>query len=304
MRPEQFPFCIYYDIIHLEVIKIILKYLVTKNDIDQKVSNILKTKLNISSRLIAKLKNNHKILVNGNSVFTSYEVKEGDIVEVLIDFEETDFIVPEKMDLEILYEDEYLLAVNKPAGIVVHPSSYHLNNTLANGVKYYLSNNKKIRPINRLDRDTSGIVLFAKNEYIQECFTKIRPYKEYIAIIDGKMTPRSGTINAPIARKEGSIMEREVSETGQVAITHYETIKEFSDYSVMKVTIETGRTHQIRVHFAFNGHSILGDTLYGKETNLISRQSLHAYKLCFKHPITNEEITITAPIPNDMQNIL
>lgn len=117
------------------------------------------------------------------------------------------------------------------------------------------------------------------------------------------MSLRSGTIIAPIARKEGSIMEREVNSNGQSAITHYETIKEYEKYSVMSVNIETGRTHQIRVHFAFKRHPILGDTLYGKSTNLISRQSLHAYKLSFIHPITKETITIVAPIPEDMQKI-
>ena len=208
------------------------------------------------------------------------------------------------MDLEILYEDEYILAINKPAGIVVHPCSYHPNSTLANGVKAYLNNGKKIRPINRLDRDTSGIVIFAKNEYIQEYFTKIRPYKEYLAIVKGKIEPRSGVINLPIARKDESIMEREVREDGQIAITNYETIKEFDSYSLVKVNIETGRTHQIRVHFKFKGTPILGDTLYDVESKFISRQALHAYKLIFMHPITKEKIIIEASIPSDMRNLI
>lgn len=286
------------------MIKITLKYTITEIDDNKRISEILKNRLKISSRLLVKLKKNNGILVNGYPVFSSYNVKSNDIVEVIIDFDEVDYIEPEEMNIEILYEDDYLLAINKPAGIVVHPSAYHQSNTLANGVKYYLKNNKKIRPINRLDRETSGIVIFAKNEYIQECFTKIKPYKEYIAIVDGKIMPRSGTINTPIARKDGSIMEREVNKNGQSAITNYETIKEFQNYSVLKINIETGRTHQIRVHFAFKGHSVLGDTLYGKSSNLISRQALHAYKLSFIHPITNKEITVIAPIPIDMKKLI
>ena len=286
------------------MIKIKLEYIATIADAGMKVSSVLRERLDISARLLIKLKNNNKILVNGESVFSSYQVKENDHIEAVISFEEDDDILPEEMDLDIPYEDEYILAINKPAGIVVHPSSYHPNNTLANGVKYYLNTKRKIRPINRLDRDTSGIVLFAKNEYIQEYFTKIKPYKEYLAIIEGHIQPECGTIDAPIARKEGSIMEREVNESGQYAITHYKTIKEFSDYSLLRVNIETGRTHQIRVHLSFKGNSILGDTLYGKRTNLISRQSLHAHKLIFVHPITQKEITIIAPLPDDMEKLI
>ncbi len=172
------------------MIKIVLKYIVTESDAKRKVSDILKSKLNISSRLLIKLKKSNCILVNRKEVYSSYEVNTGDIVEAVIDFDETDYIAPEKMDLEILYEDEYMIAVNKPAGIVVHPSSYHPNGTLANGIKYYLSNKKKIRPINRLDRETSGVILFAKNEFIQESFVKIKAHKEYIAIIEGKIEPK------------------------------------------------------------------------------------------------------------------
>ncbi len=290
-----------------EVITIKLTYTVLKEDDGKKVGNILRDKLNISSRLLNKLKMNGKILVNRTSVFSSYIVHLNDEIEVNIDFEEEDNILPQQMDLEILYEDEYFLAINKPFGTVVHPSSYHPNNTLANGVKYYLNNKKKIRAINRLDRDTSGIVLFAKNEYIQELMIKDKTInKEYFAIVLGKLENTKGTINAPIARKEGSIMEREINEEGQSAITHYEVVKfiKEKDISLLHLKLETGRTHQIRVHLAYIGHSILGDTLYGIETNLINRQALHAYKMTFTHPLLNSEIEIIAPMPDDMNKIL
>ena len=285
----------------------ILRYNVLPNEEGEKISNILKSKLNISSRLLTKLKMNEKILVDGKPVFSSYLVHSGDSIEVKIDIEEEDNIIPEKMNLDILYEDEYLLAVNKPSGMVVHPSSYHPNQTLANGVKFHLNNKKKIRPINRLDKDTSGIVIFAKNEYVQERMIQSKTMKkEYLAIITGTMDKKVGTINLPIARKDGSIMEREVNSNGQKAITHYDVIAESPDksLSLVHIILETGRTHQIRVHFAYFKKYILGDTLYGIETNIINRQSLHAWKLSFLHPITNDKIYIKAPLFDDMKNVI
>lgn len=290
------------------MILIKLEYTVTTQEVNKTVKNILKEKLNISSRLLIKLKNAQNIFVNGESKFVNHVVKENDIVSVLINFEEEDYIEAEEMNLDILYEDEYLLVVNKPSGIVVHPSSYHLNNTLANGVKYYLNNKKKIRPINRLDRDTSGIVMFAKNEYVQERFQGNETYKkEYLAIVNGIIKNDKGTINKPIARKPNSIMEREINyEEGQIAITHYEVLKRFNEegYTLVHIELETGRTHQIRVHFKSEGHTLLGDDLYGAPSNLINRQALHAWKISFKHPITDEQISITADIPEDIKNII
>ena len=284
------------------MIKIKLTYTVTQEDLNLK--SILRDKLKISNRLLIKLKLNHMIFVNDISVSINHELKENDIVETRIDFIEEDDIISEKMDLDILYEDEYLLAINKLPGIVVHPSSYHPNGTLANGVKYYLNNKRKIRPINRLDRDTSGVVLFAKNEYIQERFVSLKIDKEYIAIVNGVPSPLDDTINAPIARKEGSIMERCVLEAGQEAVTHYKVIEEHENYSILSVKIETGRTHQIRVHMAHIGHPIVGDTLYGQESELINRQALHSYKTSFVHPITEEDVCIIAEVPNDISMLL
>ena len=285
----------------------LLTHTVEMHEANQKISQLLKNKFNISSRLLTKLKMNQKIIVNGQAVFSSYILHEKDQICVKIDFQEEDFIAAENIKLNILYEDEYLLAVSKPAGMVVHPSSYHLNNTLANGVKYYLNNSKKIRPVNRLDRDTSGIVVFAKNEYIQELMKNDGSMqKEYLTIVTGLLANKKDTINKPIARKEGSIMERIVDATGQDAITHYNVLDESveNNLSLVHVILETGRTHQIRVHFAYLGNSILGDTLYGTETNLINRQSLHAWKLSFTHPITKEKIQILADIPNDMKTVM
>ena len=295
----------------------LLEYKISENEENLSVKDILKKKLKISNRLITKLKLNKKIFVDNDIAFVNDIPKVDSVVKVYIDFEEEDNTIPEEGNLEILYEDEYFLAINKPADMVVHPCSYHLNGTLANYVKYYLNTFKKIRPINRLDNGTSGIVLFAKNEYVQEAFKnlEIKPIKEYLAVVYGLFDKKEGTISLPIARKPNSIIEREVNfENGQESITHYTVIKEDKLYnipiSIIKVQLETGRTHQIRVHMSHLGHALVGDTLYidkqveavFKENNVdISKdypsQALHAYKLTFIHPVTDKKVEIIAPVP-------
>lgn len=224
----------------------LLEYKTTEYDQNKSIKAILKKEFQISNRFLTKLKLNKKILINGQVAMVNDIPPCGSIIKVLIDFEETDEIIPQEGDIEILYEDEYFLAVNKPANIVVHPCSYHPDNTLANFVKAYLNNYKKIRPINRLDKGTSGVVLFAKNEYIQELFKNIspRPKKEYIVITYGKWDEKEGTISLPIARKPNSLIEREINfEAGQESITHYKVIKEAvykeAEISLLRVLLET-----------------------------------------------------------------
>ena len=167
---------------------------------------------------------------------------------------------------------------------------------------------KKIRPINRIDKDTSGLVVFAKNEYIQECLIhqmKLGDFKkDYIAIVEGHFESKKGTINAPISRKENSIIERCVDNSGSPSITHYEVIKESEingmKISIVKCSLETGRTHQIRVHMSYVSHPLLGDDLYGGNTNLITRQALHSYRISFIHPITKQVVNYEVPLPNDL----
>ena len=167
---------------------------------------------------------------------------------------------------------------------------------------------KKIRPVNRLDRDTTGIVVFAKNEYVQECLIKQMQnktfYKEYLAILNGVPNPSSGVIDAPIARKENSIIERCINPTGDIAVSYYKVIdvNYKNDISLVSFILKTGRTHQIRLHSKFIGHPILGDTLYGVSSTLIKRQALHSYKIKFIHPILKKSIEIKAPIPDDMKS--
>ena len=223
-----------------------LKYTV----IDEKYNNIRSVLINefkISSRLFLKLRKGQKIYINGCNSFVNESITLGDIIEVDLLFDETSQnIIPTKMDLQILYEDKYLLVLNKPPYTPVHPSMRHFEDTLSNGVQYYyIQNNlhRKIRIVNRLDKDTSGIVIFAKSEYIQELLTSQMVNglfkKEYLGILEGIVSEKSGIINAPITRKKESIIERCISNDGQTAITHFDVLKEFSNMSLVHFVLET-----------------------------------------------------------------
>ncbi len=286
----------------------VLEYIVADLSLYKTVRQVLKIKFNMSNRLISKLKLNKCILLNNKETYLDRLLSIGDIVLCNLDFEEcSDNIVPCKIDFDIIYEDDALLVINKKPNIAVHPSILHYDNSLANGVKYYFNSiglNKKIRPVNRLDKDTSGLVVFAKNEYIQECLIKQMQknsfYKEYVALLCGNLENNCGKIEAPISRKENSIIERCINSSGDYALTYYELIKNYSNFCLVKFVLKTGRTHQIRVHSSYINHPILGDTLYGTASNLINRQALHCNKLCFMHPITKKELKLNAPIPLDM----
>ena len=285
---------------------------IVKDNKYKNINQILKKEFNISSRLLVKLINNKKVLLNGISVDTRNSIKIGDIITVLLNIEENNSnIVPTKMDLKVVYEDDGLLVIDKPFGIPVHPSILHYEDSLSNGVRYYFDKiglKKKIRPVNRLDKNTTGLVIFAKNEYIQECLIKQMKdntfKKEYLCLVSGILKEKSGTINAPIRRKENSIMERCIDINGQPSITHFEVIKEYKDYSLVKCILETGRTHQIRVHMAYIGHPLLGDELYGAKSELIQRQALHCYKLSFINPLNQNNQILESFIPEDFKKII
>ena len=281
-----------------------------KQIIEYKVSDsktilqILKEDLSFSSRLLTKVKNN--ILLNDKACKTCDTANIGDILKIDLSYEETsDNIVSNNdISLKILYEDEWMLIVDKPPFMPVHPSINHYEDSLSNGVKaYFLKNriNKKIRPVNRLDKNTTGIVIFAKSEYIQENLTDYEKY--YLAIVNGK-TDDSGVIDKPIARKLPSIIERTIRDDGDQAITRYKTLEFKNNMSLVECKLETGRTHQIRVHMASIGHSIIGDDLYGVSSTLINRQALHAYKIKFVHPVSRKEMVIESELPDDMKSIL
>lgn len=276
------------------------------------VKEVLKAEFSMSDRLLLKLKNLNKIYLNSDITFVNHPVLENDLIECYLDYEEDNSnIIPTEMPLNIIYEDEAYIVVNKPAGIPVHPSMDHYADSLSNGIAFYFNQiglKKKIRPVNRLDKDTSGIVIFAKNEYIQECLVRQMKSKEfikrYIAVVNGNLDNLEGTINAPIARKEGSIIERCVSETGDIAITHYKVLKRKTDFDIVECILETGRTHQIRVHFAYLGHSLLSDTLYGTSSSLINRQALHAYEVEFIHPLSKKKVKYIATVPEDLNKLM
>lgn len=289
-----------------------LNYIVKENDSYKTINQILLSEFNLSTRLTTKLIKDKRIYRNENIADSRDSVHDQDIILVDLNYEEDNSnIIPIRMNLKIIYEDEWLLVVDKPFGIAIHPSRSHYDDSLSNGVRSYFDSiglKKKIRPVNRLDYDTSGLVIFAKCEYIQEQLIKQMLqgtfYKEYICIVEGIINSKQGLINLPIARKQGSIIERCVHTTGQNSITHYKIIQEFEDYSLVQCKLETGRTHQIRVHMKEMGHPIIGDTLYNKSSNLISRQALHSSMIECIHPITKETLTFTSPIPKDMKALL
>ena len=289
----------------------ILKYIIKENK-HQSINQILKQEFKISARLQHKLITSKQIFLNGNQVDSRILPQINDVITVNLDFNaESKNIIPTQMSLNIVYEDEALLILDKPAGIAVHPSILHYTDSLANGVKYYFDSiglKRKIRPVNRLDLNTSGLIVFAKNEYVQECLIQQMQNnefkKEYLAIVHGVFEKAQGTISLPIARKENSIIERHISENGQEAVTHYEVLKTSNDLSLVHCTLQTGRTHQIRVHMSAIGHPLVGDTLYGPNfSDSITRQALHSYKISFIHPISHNPIIITSKLPEDMEKV-
>lgn len=284
-----------------------LTYQVKNNN--KTINQILQTELKISSRLLYKLIKMQKILLNNKICDTRSIANVGDVITIDFNYEEDNSnIVPTQMNLDIVFEDDWLLIINKPAGIAIHPSILHYSDSLCNGIRFYFDKiglKKKVRPVNRLDLNTSGLVVFAKCEYIQECLISQMKYhkfkKEYLSVCNGIFDKKFGTISLPIARKENSIIERCISENGQPSITHYEVLKDFDNYSLVKCSLETGRTHQIRVHMAAIGHPLIGDDLYGSISDLIDRQALHCYNLQFVHPVNNNVLNFYGELPIDFK---
>ena len=246
--------------------------------------------------------------------YAGYRLKAGETVEVALPEEEdSGNIVPVKLPLSIVYEDEDILVINKDAGVPIHPSQGHYDNTLANAVSWYFREKGEAftyRVINRLDRDTTGLLILARHMLsaciLSEQMAGRRIRREYRAIVLGH-TPEEGTVDSPIARAEGSTIERRVDpEAGERAVTHYRTLlyNEKKDLSLVSLSLETGRTHQIRVHMRSIGHPLPGDFLYCPDYRYIGRQPLHSYLLRFQHPITGKEMEFTAGLPEDMERLL
>ncbi len=289
-----------------------MKYYVSAEHNGKLLREYLTNILLLSRAELTRLKKREDgIVLNGKRVTVRAVIKTGDLLELNRDDDEpSGGITPTEMPLDILYEDDDIIAINKGANMPTHPSHDHQNDTLANGVCHYYKEKGVpfvFRAVNRLDRDTSGIVLVAKNMNsayrLSNEIAAFNVTKQYIAIVEDELT-KDGIIRSGIVRKEESKMKRIACDpsNGQYAETEYKVLLTKDGYSVLLVTPKTGRTHQIRVHTSSIGHPILGDTLYGDENGsvLISRQALHGYSLEFTHPRTNERIKITAPLHNDM----
>ena len=253
------------------------------------------------------------ILVNGVHYYMKQTLKAGD--RLLVRIQETESsrnIPPVCAPLSIVYEDEDLIVVNKPAGMPIHPSLNNYTNSLANALAWYYQQQGKpfiFRCCNRLDRDTSGLTVVAKHlvsgNILSTMTKKKEVRREYLAVVRGHIAPESGTISAPLTRKEGTIIERIVDfDRGEPAVTHYRLVREANGHSLVALQLETGRTHQIRIHLKHLGFPLVGDYLYNPDMEYISRQALHSFRLSFPHPITGEVMDFTAPLPEDMRNIL
>ena len=281
------------------------------NDEDMILKEVLLDKLNFSVRSLSKMKREQSVLVNGEFKKPSAKIKKGDLIEVKIDEDMANFEA-QNLNLDIIYDDFDIIMVNKPPFMVVHPTKSHYNNTIANGVTDYIikkDEKVKVRFVNRLDMNTSGLVIVAKNAYahhtLSQDMSNDKVEKTYITVVKGIVTNDKGTINQPIYRPTEDSIKRVVDDRGQESITHYKVIERLKDATVLEVKLETGRTHQIRVHMNYIGHGIIGDELYGYvNEELINRQALHAYKLDFDQPRTKEKLSFKAELPKDIKNLI
>lgn len=288
------------------------RHIITGEDAELPIKELLKRRMNISSRLLRKLKADDLVSLNGRKIRLFEKGREGDIITLILPDETSNFI-PEDIPIHVIYEDADLLVINKQAGIVVHPTKGHQSNTMANGLMKYMidqGDDYKIRFINRLDMNTTGILLVGKNAYCQEDFARQassgKVEKKYLAIVAGSVGEDNGTIDLPVGKPLADDIKRAVIPEGYPSVTHYEVIERFEKgYTLLRVLLETGRTHQIRVHLSHLGYPIVGDVLYGRENpELIGRQALHAEQLGFDHPVTGERLSFLAPLPSDVEELL
>ena len=289
-----------------------LNWTVSENDAGKMLREFL-AEQEISKTALTDIKfKGGNLLVNHAVVTVRYRLKQGDEIEVQFPPETPSLgVKPEIIQIDVLYEDSSLLVVNKPAGMITIPSREHPTGSLANAIIGYYKQNEiqaTTHIVTRLDRDTSGIVLIAKHRHIHHLMSKQQKSGKlrriYEAFAEGYFVEPSGVIEEPIARKKTSIIEREVNAEGQYAYTSYQVLQQFDDFCYLQLKLKTGRTHQIRVHMSFFQHPLLGDGLYGGKDDRITRQALHCREIQFVHPIQHKEMKFTAPVPNDMKNIL
>lgn len=295
------------------------KYKISNNLVGLRIDKALTVLDNTCSRVyFSNLIKNGYITVNGEKISPSYKIQNEDEIVVYVKEDEIDdSIKPYELELNIIYEDDDILIINKPQGLVVHPGDGHQNDTLVNALIY---NKKELSTVNglnrvgivhRIDKDTSGLLLVCKNDYshnfIAEQLKDHTMHREYIALVTGVIANNKGKIIAPLARSKENRMKYEVNPVeGKEAITHFEVIKRFEKYTLIKCRLETGRTHQIRVHMDYIHHPIAGDPLYGHNNCALYNkgQLLHAYKLTFIHPKTKKEMTFECPLPDYFESII
>lgn len=289
-----------------------IDFIVEKESEGKKLREFLRGNAQLSTRLIRGAAGEQRIKINGKPVKLNHVLKFGDKVTVVIDKVESQDILAEPMKLDVVYEDTDILVVNKPPFIVVHPTRSHPTGTLANGIlNYFIENgdNCIVRLVSRLDMNTSGLIIIAKNQFshmsLAKEMSKDEFEKGYLAIVHGNMEEKEGTIDLPIFRPSEDVIKRVVDPRGQRSITHYRVVERLKDADLVELKLETGRTHQIRVHLSHIGHPIFGDILYGNEDEAyIKRQALHAYKLKFPNPRTGKFINLKADIPEDMMELI
>ncbi len=291
----------------------IITYTVDKTGHELKIRDYMKDSLNLSGRFIKNSAMDRRIMVNDKEVKLSYRLSEGDVIQVRVTKEETQNIEPENLNIQVIYEDDDLLIVNKPPYMVVHPTKSHSMGTLANGVIYHFRSNNDnsiVRLVSRLDRDTSGLIMIAKNQFSHMSLARAMDEntieKSYLAVIHGKLEPKEGIIDKPLGKPENETIKRAVIEDGQRSVTHYKVIEEFKEAELVQLFLETGRTHQIRVHVSHEGCPIYGDSLYSEfnDEEFINRQALHAYRLRLPHPRSGEMLTFECEVPDDMKKLI
>lgn len=286
-----------------------LSWVIEEEDTDKWIKQFL-AEHDISRRALTDIKfNGGFILVNGKEENVRYKLRNGDALTVVFPPEErSETLIREDIPLNIVFEDSSIIVIDKPPYMSTIPSREHPYGSLANALMgYYRKQSIESSPhiVTRLDRNTSGLVLIAKHRYIHHLCSLLQQKRQikrtYQALAEGFFTEKTGTIEAPIGRKETSIIEREVRRDGQFARTHFEVLDQYEGFSHVKVWLDTGRTHQIRVHMSYIGHPLLGDDLYGGSTARFTRQALHCSDLQFIHPITKEEMTLHSEIPADIR---
>ena len=294
-----------------------LEYKITQEDEGKLVKELLMDRLHLSRREISHCKAfADGILINGEHVNVLYRTTCGELLKVTI-HENTDMaseIVPMRGNLDIVYEDEDIIVVNKPAGIVVHPLKNHFDSTLSNHIAWHFKENGEkhvIRPVGRLDRETSGLIVFGKNRLsanvLNDQSIKGLKVKEYQALCSGFFENSKGMINSPIGLPPGVKMVRTIREDGDPALTYYEVLEQKKGFALVKLKLETGRTHQIRVHMKSIGHALLGDGLYGNDLPEwfgMERVALHSSHMEIIHPVTGQNLTFDAEMPQDMKDTL